>query len=444
MGFHEWLTDVGRRWRSESRQNLRIQIGIEWVREALKRTGTETIRRRKLPNEAVVWLVIGIALFRERSIDAVVKDLGLAAGEAKGRRSPTGSPLSSAAVANARERIGVEPLLELYTLLGERWVAECDGQNQWKGLRLFALDGSTLRIADTLGNQEVYGRPGSKRSAAGYPQARVVGLLTLGSRLLADFVVGSWQQGEQTLARMLLGNLPAQSLVVLDRNFVNYAIYARIMASGNARHFLCRGKKRLSGRVLRRLGPNDVLIEFEMSPAQRKADPSLPATIVVRQIDYRIPGFRPSQLLTSLLDPQAYPARELVELYHKRWEIEIAYDEIKTHTLEREETIRSRNPDLVLQEIYGLLIAYNLVRVMMARAAISAGVDPCRMSFRNSLLEIRDFFLLAGSAAPGTLAKHYRALCEHLVLLVLPVRRRRRHPRAVKIKMTGYLRKKPN
>jgi len=91
-----------------------------------------------------------------------------------------------------------------------------------------------------------------------------------------------------------------------------------------------------------------------------------------------------------------------------------------------------------------LLIAYNLVRVMMARAAIAAGVDPCRMSFRNSLLEIRDFFLLAGSAAPGTLAKHYRALCEHLVLLVLPDRRRRRHPRAVKIKMTGYLRKKPN
>ena len=444
MGFHEWLTDVGRRSRSESLQNLRSQVGIEWVQEALKRTGTQTIRRRKLPNEAVVWLVVGIALFRDRSIDSVVKDLGLAVAGTKRRQSPTGSPLSSAAVANARERIGVEPLLELYTLLGERWVAECDGQNQWRSLRLFALDGSALRIADTPANQEVYGRPGSKRSAAGYPQARVVGLLTLGSRLLADFVVGSWEQGEQTLAQMILGNLPAQSLVVLDRNFVNYALYARILASGNGRHFLCRGKKGLRGRVLRRLGPNDVLIEFQISSAQRKADPLLPATIVVRQVDYCIPGFRSSQLLTSLLDPQAYPAREIIELYHKRWEIEIAYDEIKTHTLQREETIRSRNPDLVLQEIYGLLIAYNLVRVMMARAAISAGVDPCRMSFRNSLLEIRDFFLLAGSAAPGTLPKHYRTLCGHLVLLVLPDRRRRRYPRAVKIKMSGYLRKKPN
>jgi transposase IS4-like protein/DDE family transposase len=444
MGFHEWLVDVGRRSRRESFENLRTQVGIEWVQEALKRTGTETIRRRKLPNEAVVWLVVGIALFRDRSIDSVVKDLGLAVAEAKGRRSPTGSPLSSAAVANARVRIGMEPLLELYTLLSEQWVAECDAQNQWRGLRLFALDGSSLRIADTPANQEVYGRPGSKRSEAGYPQARVVGLLTLGSRLLADFVVGSWDQGEQTLAQMLVGNLPAESLVVLDRNFVNYALYARIMALGSGRHFLCRGKKGLSGRVVRRLGPNDVLIEFQISPAQRKADPSLPASIVLRQIDYRIPGFRPSQLLTSLLDPQAYPAREIIELYHKRWEIEIAYDEIKTHTLEREEAIRSHNPDLVLQEIYGLLIAYNLVRVMMARAAIAAGVDPCRMSFRNSLLEIRDFFLLAGSAAPGTLPKHYRSLCEHLILLVLPERRHRRHPRAVKIKMSGYLRKKPN
>jgi hypothetical protein len=444
MGLGKWLSEVGRRPRPESLGHLRSLVGIEWVREALKRTGTESIRRRKLPNEVVVWLVIGIALFRDRSIDAVVKHLGLGGSEAKERRSPTGSPLSSAAVANGRGRVGIEPLLELFTISGESWVAECDSQNRWRELRLFAIDGSTLRIPDTPANEEVYGRPGSGRSEAGYPQARIVGVLTLGSRLLADFIVGTWEQGEQTLAQMLLGNLPGESLVVLDRGFVNYALFARVVGAANGRHFLCRAKGGMRERVIRRIGPKEVLIELAISPAQRKADPSLPATIVVRRIEYRIPGFRPSRLLTSLIDPKAYPASEIIELYHKRWEIEIAYDEIKTHALEREEAIRSRNPDTVLQEIYGLLIAYNLVRVMMARAATAAGVEPCRMSFRNSLLEIQNFLLLAAADAPGNLPRYYRRLCQQLALLVLPARRQRRFPRAVKIKMSGYNRKKPH
>ena len=432
-GLHEQAVDFA---------HLSSLVGIEWVREALKRSGAETIRRRKLPNEVVVWLVIGIALFREWSIDLVVKHLGIG-GKATGSvRTPTGSPVSSAAVAQARRRVGIEPLVELFSISGESWVREFEDLNRWRALSLFGLDGSTLRIPDTAANEEVYGRPGSSRSKAGYPQARLIGVLALGSRILSDFTVGTLEQGEQTLAEMLLGNLPDRSL--LDRGFVNYGTFARLARAGTERHFLCRAKKGLRATLVRNLGRGDILVELKVSPRHRREDPSLAASITVRMLDYQIKGFRPSRLFTSLLDSEAYPARELVELYHERWEIELAYDELKTHTLERQEALRSKQPDTILQEICGLLIAYNLVRVLMARAARAAGVDPCRMSYRNSLLEARVFLLSAWAVAPGALPRHYKMLCEELTHLVLPKRRTRRYPRAVKIKMTSYKRKTTN
>lgn len=436
-----WLEDVQQAATWETLGSIRSIIGLEWVREALSRTGTETIRRRKIPNEAVVWLVIGIALFRQLAIDAVLKHLGLSIPRRAVGRSPTGSPVGSDAIAHARERIGVEPLTELFDLTGRAWVAEFDEANRWKRLGLFALDGSTLRVADTAANEEVYGRPGSSRSPAAYPQARIVSIIAVGSRLVASFVVGSLDQGEQTLAEMLFGDLPDHSLLTLDRGFVNYANFVRIPRSGTERHFLCRGKSNLQTKLIRSLGAHDSLVEIRLSARQRKNDPTLPETLVVRQLDYQIRGFRPSTLFTSLLDPELYPAKDLIRLYHKRWEIELAYDEIKTDTLEQEESLRSKNPDLVLQEIYGLLIAYNLVRVMMARAARDAGVEPCRMSFRNSLAHVRYFFLIAAVLAPGNLPRLYRKLSADLALLVLPPRRNRRYPRAVKIKMSSYKRK---
>jgi len=441
MRLETCLEEIGRQGTWQRFQHLRSLVGLEWVRQALRRTDTQTIRRRKLPNEAVVWLVIGIALFRDLSIDAVVKHLGLVRGKAPPRPSPSGSPVSSAAVAHARRRIGSGPLLELFHLTSQSWLQEFAAENLWRGLSLFAIDGSNLRIADTPQNEEAYGRPGSGRSKAAYPQARLVGVLAMQSRVLCDFAVGSQAQGEQSLARALLEKLPDHSLTGLDRGFVNYAMFARITAGGTHRHFLCRGKKTVKGRCLQRLGRNDSLIELAVPAAQRRKDPTLPETVTVRLIQYHIAGFRPSRLVTSLVDPQRFPAHEIVELYHKRWEIELAYDEIKTHTLEREETIRSRSPELVLQEIYGLLVAYNLVRVMMARAARSAGVEPARMSFRNSLIEIRHFSLLAPVVAPGNLPALYRKLCDSLALLVLPKRRPRRYPRAVKIKMSKFKRK---
>lgn len=441
MRLSGWLDAVGQVATWETLRHLRSVVGLGWVREALERTGTVTIRRRRLPNEVVVWVVIGMALFRNLSIDAVVKHLGLAQHHGPRRRSPTGSPVTSAAVANARRRVGTEPLRELFALAGQHWLRECEEANRWRGLSLCAVDGSTLRIPDTAANEAVYGRPGSGRAKAAYPQVRVVALLAVGSRLVADFVTGTWAEGEQSLARRLVGELPDHSLLILDRGFVNYALFARIAASGTNRHFLCRAKNNLQAMRVRRLGPGDTLVELAVPAARRKEDPTLPETIVVRCLEYRIPGFRPVRLLTSLLDAERVPAKEIIDLYHKRWEIELAYDELKAHTLERQETLRSTHPELVTQEICGLLLAYNLVRVMMARAARAAGVEPCRMSFRNSLLEIRAFFVMAPAVSPGNLPRFYRRLCENLALLVLPPRRPRRYPRAVKIKMSKFKRK---
>ena len=164
----------------------------------------------------------------------------------------------------------------------------------------------------------------------------------------------------------------------------------------------------------------------------------------MRAIRYQRPGFRPQILLTSLLDPVAYPAAEIIALYHERWELELGFDEVKTHTLERQEALlRCKAPERVTQELWGLALAYNLVRLAMARVARQAGVSPTRISYRHALNFIRLFWLSAHLVSPGALPRRLDALHEELALLILPPRRSRRFPRAVKIKMSKFPRKLP-
>ena len=139
----------------------------------------------------------------------------------------------------------------------------------------------------------------------------------------------------------------------------------------------------------------------------------------MRAIRYQRRGFRAQTLLTSLLDPVAYPAAELVALYHERWELELGFDEVKTHTLEREEALRSKTPARITQEVLGLAIGYNLVRLAMARVAARARVPPVRISFRHALQFIRLFWLTAWTASPGVLPRRLEALHDELALLIL-------------------------
>jgi len=182
-----------------------------------------------------------------------------------------------------------------------------------------------------------------------------------------------------------------------------------------------------------------------VSREARRKNPDLPKTYVARAIRFQRKGYRPTTLLTSLVDAKKYPADQLRVLYHERWEIELCFGEIKTDMLERLETIRSKSPSAVQQEMWGLLTAYNLVRLEMERIAKELDVAPTRISFVAALRYFVEQWLWAASTAtPGAIPQRLSTMRDRLRLFLLPERRSDRlFPRAVKIKMSNYPRKMP-
>jgi hypothetical protein len=402
------------------------------------------VRRRKLPAADVVWLVIGMGLFRDRPIAQIVDDLSLVLPGADGARRH----VTKGAVVRARDKVGPEPLALLFAHTAATWTAETLATARWRDLAVFGLDGTTLRVPDTAANDAAFGRPGiSRGETAGYPQLRLVTLMVLRARVLLAAAFGSYSTSEAALAVPLWASLPARSLVILDRGFAGYARFHQLSAAAEERHWLIRardGQWALQWTVHRRLGRGDALVDLRASKRSRRSHPELPRTLRARAIEVRRRGFRPSTLLTSLLDPHAYPAAELARLYHERWELELAFDEVKTHTLERAETLRSQSPARIEQELWGLLLAYNLVRRALGRAAPDAGVPPNRLSYRHAVLVLRTFWLTTPLTAPATLPRRLAQLYDDLRLVVLPIRRSRRYPRAVKLKFSAYPRKRPH
>jgi hypothetical protein len=416
-----------------------------WVEQALRATGTATIRRRKLPAEYVVWLVIGMAMLRDRSITEVVRHLDLVMPSPTGQRQH----VSGSAVVQARDRLGPQPLAWLFRTTAAHWASASADEHRWRGLAVLGVDGSTLRVPDTPENDAYFGRAGTSRgeAAAAYPQLRLVTLMVLRSHLLWDAAFGPYRNGELSLARHLWPRLPQRSLLIVDREFATYENFQTLSDPAHQRYWLTRARQAHSSALLhpvQQLGPGDALVTLHPGRATRKLRPSLPETLTVRAIQYQRKGFRAQTLLTSLLDPVAFPATEIIALYHERWELELAYDELKTHTLEREEaSLRCKNPERVSQELWGLAVAYNLVRLTMAEVARRAGVSPNQISYRHTLHFVRAFWISAWLASPGVLPKRLHALYNELPLLLLPPRRNRAYPRAVKIKMSNYPRKRP-
>jgi hypothetical protein len=411
----------------------------EWFLEALAahedpRAQAE-MRRRKLPLDRGLWLTIGMGLFRDRSIHEVVEHLELAIP--KGARRG----VARSAVPQARSRLGAEPVRYLFDLTAERWGLRAATSDRWRGLSLFGLDGSCLRVPDTAENGAVFGRPDSGRAGSGYPQIRLVGLMALRSHALAGMSVGGYNTGELTLVEPLWAKIPDRSLTVVDRGFLSWWPLYRLGLTGTERHFLIRAKTKLKWNEVKKLGAGDHLVDIVVNKGLRAAHGEMPKTFKARVINYQVKGFRPQKLITSMLDAEEFPAREIAALYHERWELELGYDEIKTHMLEREEALRSRTPEGVLQEIAGIGIAYNLVRVEMARVAEEFDRAPTSISFRHALMLIRNFCLAAWATSPGALPRRLGSLDQDLRLLLLPPRRpERSYPRHVKIKMSGYAR----
>lgn len=437
MDLGQRLEAVGDHARSDSFEVFQQHLDPAWIETALKTTGTLSLRRRRLPAEAAVWTVIGMALLRDRSIQEVVTHLGLALPAEDKPKSVTGS-----AIIQARDRLGKEPLAALFTLIADHWVDRSAAEHRWRGLRVYGVDGTTLRIPDTQKNEAAFGRPKTGRGQSGYPQLRLVALMVLRSHELASVAFGRYADSEITLAESLWSKVPEKSLILVDRGFISYPVFHGIQSGGTERHWLTRAKKNLKWSQVKRLGANDHLVEISINKSLRPKHPKMPQTIAARAIRYQRRGFRPQLLLTSLLDDTLYPAKEIVELYHERWELELGFDEVKTHTLDREEALRSRTPERVSQELWGLAIGYNLVRLEMERAAEKLGLPPTRISFRHSLMLVRIFLLVTAWASnPANLPGRLEDLHTEVALLVLPERRRQRsYPRAVKIKMSNYAR----
>jgi hypothetical protein len=438
MRLSESLASVAASSNPGVAEDFRRHIDPSWVEEALQATGAATVRRRRLPAERVAWLVIAIALFRNRPITEVADKLDLAL---PGERGPTAS---SSAITQARARLGEEPMEWLFGRTAQAWAHNSADRHRWRGLALYGVDGTTLRVPDSEENRTEFGvASGGHRGNSGYPLVRLVALMVLRSHLLATVRFGAYAKGEHAYATDLWSGVPDDSLTIVDRGFVAAGVLVPLNRDGANRQWLTRSKKNLRWRTVRRLGRNDELVEMDVSSHARKQDPTLPKTWISRAIRYHRKGYRPQVLLTSLLDPAAYPAAEIVGLYHERWELELGYDEIKTEMLEREETLRSRSPTAVRQEIWGVLIAYNLVRLEMEGVADEAHVEPTRISFVVALRLICDEWSWCAIASPGAIPRHLTELRASLQRFILPPRRpERSYPRAVKIKMSNYAKKR--
>jgi len=324
--------------------------------------------------------------------------------------------------------------------VSEAW-SNKDTSGGYRGLSLYGVDGTHVRVPDSDENYEYFGKPGGRsgQGDSGYPQLRLVALLNLSNRLLAAARMGPFAESEQTLVKEIWSEIPNNSLTIADRGFVSYMSFLELVADKENRHFLIRLKSDSVFEVVSELPDGSVIALLHPPKYLLSKDPSLPGPIEVRVLSYQHDDGEPSRVATTLIDHVKYPAQELVDLYHERWELEVSFDELKTHMLERKESLRSKKPEGVHQEVWGQLLVYNLIRREMLLTAQAREVPPSRISFRASLLWIRDFWTTAWMISPGNVPRSLADLRDKLADLILPERRtERRYPRHVKIKMSNY------
>jgi hypothetical protein len=410
----------------------------DWIEQALAATGTATIRRRRLPAEQVVWLVIGMCIFRDLSMRELVATMDLALPGSRGIR------VAPSSIVQARERLGDEPLRWLFERSGETWAHASARTHAWRGLAIYGADGTTVRVPDSAENRAHFGGQSTRwDGTSGYPLVRIVTLMALRSHILADARFGSYATAEGPLAQDLWPLVPDHALTIVDRNFLSARTLIGLERGGIQRHWLTRARSDIAYSRIERFATGDELVQLNVSSEARRKDPSMPVTWRMRAIRYQRRGFAPQLLLTSLLDPERYPAAEIIALYHERWEIELGYNEVKRVMLRREETTRSKSPRGVMQELWGLAIAYNLVRYEAQHVAAQAGVPPVRISFVAALNFIESALRSWGTDNLGRAPQRLINLREDLAHFILPERRARSYPRQVKIKMSNYDRKRP-
>lgn len=360
-------------------ERLSEQLPLEWIEQALHYTGRASIRKRRLPAEQVVWFVIGLALYRHKSVRQLIAELDLALPDLADRC------VTDSAVTQARQRLGEAPLEQLFNMTAQHWQHEPAQDSHFQQLRLFAMDGTSLRLADSAANRAHFGSSNFREQGQGsHPLVRMVTLNALSTQMVVAARFGPYEIGEMTHAKLMLEQIPDQSLTIFDRGFLAAELLHTLCQDGHARHFLVPAKANTKWKIIDG-SDADAIVELQVSPGSRKLNPNLPVTWRARAIRGEDFDGKPSYMLTSLTDKRAYPAASVRACYRRRWQIETSYRELKQTMMGMSLTLRSHEVETTRQEIWGILIAYNLVRLEMARAASEAKCAPTEISFIMAL-----------------------------------------------------------
>lgn len=370
---------------------LTTQFPMDQVRAILEQTGRGSKRVRELPAHTLVYYIIALGLFRPVATQEVLRVLqeGLKeitpAPERKGPRKKV-KTAGAPAISQARKRLGVEPMKQLYDQVVQPVAAKKTEGAFYRKWHVVAMDGFTLEVPDTEANRGAFSRPESPSGGeSAYPRIRGVGLVEVGTHVLFGAALGSYAVGEITLAREVVPRLRKGMLCLADRYFPGYPLWKQATQTGAELVWRVRGKIRFDAE--QRLPDGSWISRFQ--PNREKGKP-LGEPIPVRVIEYRIKGKEETiRIITSILDWRAAPADELAKLYHERWEFETALDEFKTHLRGARTVLRSQTPELVKQEVYGILLAHFALRGLMHQAAVRGGRDPDRVSFTHTVNVVR-------------------------------------------------------
>ena len=372
------------------------------VQQVLAETGKASERERDLPAQVMVYDAIAMALYMGSSTREVLRCL------LEGLRWLWGADAVKVAgksgISQARSRLGEMPLRRLYEQVVQPVATRATKGAWYRTWRLVSLDGSSLDVADTAENGEAFGYPGASRGESAFPQLRFVALVENGTHVLFGAKLGGTADGEMTLAHDVVPALRPGMLCLADRYFFGYALWRKAAATGA--DLLWRVKCNLRLPRVTVLGDGSYLSVIYPSEKDRRHSTN---GVRVRVVEYRLEGVADAEplyrLVTTILDPAQAPATDLAVLYHERWEIEGALAQLKTHLRGARVVLRSKTPDLVRQEFWGLLLAHFAVRGLMHEAALRADEDPDRLSFLHAVRVVRRKLPLLAAFPPSGQAR---------------------------------------
>jgi hypothetical protein len=416
-------------------------ISRDEVLQVLHDTECFDARRCTLTFEVACWVVLAMGILTDLPIRQVFK--------AARRLYPHEDTPHRSSLCRARQRLGVAPLRLLFERIARPLATVLTPGAFYKGLRLMGIDGVLYTVPDSETNAAAFGYPQGGRGSGAFPQVRKLSLVELSTHAEQAFVlkgIREKESGEQSMAPALIRHLQRGMLLMWDRGFLSYKLWQAVLLRCD---LLSRVSVRLILRPVKHLCDGSHLSKLYPSSNDRTKDRW---GILVRVIRYthsdpkRVDCGKEHILLTTLLDAEKYPAEELILLYHERWEIELTFDEQKTHLTPPRPTkpahLRSETPLGVVQEIYALSIGHYVTRSLMAEAAAQSGQDPDRLSFLGCL-QILKARLPECPADEQERAEWMELFLAEMAKEKTEPRRNRINPRVVRVKMSKFGKKRP-